>query len=72
MTYRAVLKEIDGKPACFIGSRTGKDDAEKVLLRVDNRELMMSGQKWASSPVWTGERPAWAGNTRSPLHGPGQ
>ena len=32
MIYRAVLKEVDGKPAVFIGSRTGRDDAEKVLL----------------------------------------
>ena len=38
MTYRAVLKDMDGKPAAFIGSRTGREDAEVVLLRVGDRE----------------------------------
>lgn len=61
MTYRVVLKEIDGKPACFIGSQTGKDDAETVLVRVGDRELIVSGQRWASAPKWVGERPTWAG-----------
>ena len=64
MTYRAVLKEVDGKPAAFIGSRTGREDAEVVLLRVGDREETTSGQRWASAPPWTGKRPSWAGGTR--------
>ncbi|AWN42692.1 hypothetical protein DK389_22035 [Methylobacterium durans] len=61
MTYRSVLKEVDGKPAVFIGSRTGRDDAEKVLLRVGDTEKTISGQQWAAAPFWAGKRPVWAG-----------
>jgi hypothetical protein len=60
MSYRAVLKEIDGQPARFIGSQTGREDAEKVLLRVGNRERTVSGRKWAAAPDWAGEWPNWA------------
>lgn len=63
MTCRAVLKEIDGQPARFIGSQTGRDDAEKVLLRVGDKECTVSGRKWAAAPAWSGEWPAWAGKS---------
>ncbi|MER2267669.1 hypothetical protein [Methylobacterium oxalidis] len=62
MVYRGVLKEVDGKPAVFIGSRTGRDDAEKVLLRVGDSEKTVDGQQWATAPLWAGKRPVWAGN----------
>jgi hypothetical protein len=64
MAHRRVIKSINGKPAVFIGSQTGRDDAEKVLLRVGDREEMTSGQRWASAPLWEGKRPSWAGGNR--------
>ena len=65
MTYQAVLKEIDGKPARFIGSATGKEDADKVLLRVGDRERTVNGQKWALAPAWSGDWPEWAARKSS-------
>lgn len=63
MSYRAVLKEIDGQPARFIGSQTGREDADKVLLRVGDKERTVSGQNWAAAPGWSGEWPDWAGKS---------
>ena len=64
MAHRRVIKAINGKPAAFIGSQTGREDAEKVLLRVGDREETASGQRWASAPLWEGKRPSWAGRER--------
>jgi hypothetical protein len=44
----------------FVDSKTGKDDAAFVFIRVGDEERRMRWAEWDSLPAWTGVRPFWA------------
>lgn len=44
MTNTAVIRDAYGTPAMFVDSKTGKDDAAFVFIRVGDEELRVS---WA-------------------------
>jgi|GEM_PF-1518221 hypothetical protein len=60
----AIIRDAYGVPAIFVGSKTGRDDAPFVFVRVGDEERRMRWSEWDALPAWTGERPTWASKTR--------
>jgi hypothetical protein len=44
----------------FVGSKTGRDDAPFVLIKVGDEERRMRWAEWDALPAWSGARPSWA------------
>lgn len=59
MANTAIIRDACGVPAMFVGSKTGKDDAALVFIRVGDEERRMRWAEWNSLPAWTGDRPSW-------------
>lgn len=64
MANTAVIRDAYGVPAIFVGSKTGRDDAPFVFVRVGGEERRMRWSEWDALPAWTGERPIWASGTK--------
>jgi hypothetical protein len=64
MANIAIIKDAYGLPAIFVGSKTGRDDAPFVFVRVGDEERRMRWSEWDALPVWTGARPSWAGEQK--------
>ncbi len=64
MANTAIIRDAYGVPAVFTGSKTGRDDAPFVFVRVGNEERRMRWSEWDALPAWTGERPIWASTTK--------
>ena len=64
MANIAIIKDAYGLPAIFVGSKTGRDDAPFVFVRVGNEERRMRWSEWDALPVRTGARPSWAGEQK--------
>jgi hypothetical protein len=60
MANTAIIRDAYGVPAMFVGSKTGKDDAAFVFIRVGDEERRMRWAEWDALPAWTGVRPSWA------------
>jgi hypothetical protein len=60
MANTAIIRDAYGVPAMFVDSKTGKDDAAFVFIRVGDEERRMRWAEWDSLPAWTGVRPSWA------------
>ena len=60
MANTAIIRDAYGFPAMFVDSKTGKDDAAFVFIRVGDEERRMRWAEWDSLPAWTGVRPSWA------------
>jgi hypothetical protein len=60
MANTAKIRDVDGVPAMFVGSKTGSDDAPFVFVRVGDEERRMRWAEWDALPAWSGARPAWA------------
>ena len=60
MANTAIIRDAYGVPAVFTGSKTGRDDAPFVFVRVGNEERRMRWSEWDALPAWTGERPTGA------------
>jgi hypothetical protein len=60
MVNSATIRDAYGLPAMFVDSKTGKDDAAFVFVRVGDEERRMRWAEWNSLPDWTGVRPSWA------------
>jgi len=56
----AVIRDAYGVPAMFVGSKTGRDDAAFVFIRVGDEERRMRWAEWDALPAWSGARPSWA------------
>ena len=64
MANTAIIRDAYGVPAIFVGSKTGRDDAPFVFVRVGGEERRMRWSEWDALPAWTGERPIWASKTK--------
>lgn len=64
MTNTAIIRDAYGVPAIFVGSKTGRDDAPFVFVRVGDEERRMRWSEWDALPAWTGARPSWAGKQK--------
>jgi len=64
MANTAVIRDAYGVPAIFVGSKTGRDDAPFVFVRVGSEERRMRWSEWDALPAWTGARPCWAGKQK--------
>jgi hypothetical protein len=60
MSNTALIRDAYGFPAMFVGSKTGKDDAAFVFIRVGDEERRMRWAEWDGLPAWAGVRPTWA------------
>lgn len=60
MTNAAIIRDAYGVPAMFVGSKTGKEDAPFVFIRVGDEERRMRRAEWDALPAWSGTRPSWA------------
>lgn len=60
MANTAIIRDAYGIPAVFVSSKTGKDDAPFVFVRVGGEERRMRWSEWDALPAWAGERPPWA------------
>jgi hypothetical protein len=60
MTNTAIIRDAYGVPAMFVGSKTGKEDAPFVFIRVGDEERRMRWAEWDALPAWSGTRPSWA------------
>jgi hypothetical protein len=60
MANTAIIRDAYGVPAIFVGSKTGRDDAPFVFVRVGDEERRMRWSEWDALPAWTGARPSWA------------
>jgi hypothetical protein len=58
MANTATVRNSNGLPATFAGSKTGQDDAPFVFVKVGNEERRMRWAEWDALPAWTGPRPA--------------
>ena len=56
----AVIRDAYGVPAMFVGSKTGRDDAAFVFIRVGDEERRMRWAEWDALSAWSGARPSWA------------
>jgi hypothetical protein len=56
----ATIRDANGLPATFAGSKTGQDDAPFVFVKVGTEERRMRWAEWDALPPWTGPRPARA------------
>ena len=57
MANTASIRNANGLPATFAGSKTGKDDAPFVFVKVGNEERRMRWAEWDPLPAWTGPSP---------------
>lgn len=64
MANTAIIRDAYGVPAIFVGSKTGRDDAPFVFVRVGGEERRMRWSEWDSLPAWTGETPSWASKSK--------
>ena len=53
----ATIRNANGLPATFAGSKTGQDDAPFVFVKVGDEERRMRWTEWDALPAWTGPRP---------------
>ena len=60
MANTATVRNSNGLPATFVGSKTGQDDAPFVFIKVGDEERRMRWAEWDALPAWTGPRPARA------------
>jgi len=60
MAHIAIIRDAYGIPAIFVGSKTGREDAPFVFVRVGGEERRMRWSEWDSLPAWTGETPSCA------------
>jgi hypothetical protein len=60
MANTATIRNANGLPATFVGSKTGQDDAPFVFIKVGDEERRMRWAEWDALPAWTGPRPARA------------
>jgi hypothetical protein len=60
MANIADIRDAYGVPAMFVGSKTGRDDAAFVFIRVGDEERRMRWAEWDALPAWSGPRPSWA------------
>ena len=58
MANIATIRNANGLPATFAGSKTGQDDAPFVFVKVGDEERRMRWAEWDALPPWTGPRPA--------------
>jgi hypothetical protein len=58
----ATIRNSNGLPATFTGSKTGQDDAPFVFVKVGDEERRMRRAEWDALPPWTGPRPARTAN----------
>ena len=58
MANTATIRNANGLPATFAGSKTGQDDAPFVFVKVGDEERRMRWAEWDALPAWTGPRPA--------------
>jgi hypothetical protein len=57
MANPASIRNANGLPATFAGSKTGRDDAPFVFVKVGDEERRMRWAEWDSLPAWTGPAP---------------
>lgn len=50
------IRNANGLPAIFVGSKTGQDDAP-FFVKVGNEERRMRWAEWDALTAWTGSRP---------------
>jgi hypothetical protein len=50
--------------AIFVDSKTGRDDAPFVFVRVGGEERRMRWSEWDSLPAWTGETRSWTSKSK--------
>jgi len=60
MANTAIIRDVGGVPAMFVGSKTGRDDAPFVFVRVGDEERRMRWAEWDALPAWSGAKPTWA------------
>jgi hypothetical protein len=60
MANTATIRNSNGLPATFVGSKTGQDDAPFVFIKVGDEERRMRWAEWDALPAWTGPRPSRA------------
>jgi hypothetical protein len=58
MANTATIRNANGLPATFAGSKTGQDDAPFVFVKVGDEERRMRWAEWDALPAWIGPRPA--------------
>ena len=58
VTNTAIVRNANGLPATFVGSKTGQDDAPFVFVKVGDEERRMRWAEWDALPAWIGPRPA--------------
>ncbi|MFL5239438.1 MAG: hypothetical protein ACJ8EL_17950 [Rhizomicrobium sp.] len=58
MANTATIRNANGLPATFTGSKTGQDDAPFVFIKVGDEERRMRRAEWDALPAWTGSRPS--------------
>jgi hypothetical protein len=58
MASTATIRNADGLPATFAGSKTGKDDAPFAFINVGDEERRMRWAEWDALPAWTGPHPS--------------
>ena len=46
MANTAIIRDAYGVPAIFVGSKTGRDDAPFVFVRVGDEERRMRWSEW--------------------------
>lgn len=57
MANTATIRIVNGVPATFAGSKTGRDDAPFVFVKVGDEERRMRWAEWDALPPWTGPLP---------------
>jgi hypothetical protein len=60
MKNTATIRNANGLPATFAGSKTGQDDAPFVFVKVGGEERRMRWAEWDALPAWTGPSPLQA------------
>ena len=60
MANTAIVRDAYGVPAMFVDSKTGKDDAAFVFIRVGDEERRMRWAEWDSLPAQDGRAPVQA------------
>lgn len=58
MANTATIRNANGLPAIFAGSKTGRDDAPFVFVKVGEEERRMRWAEWDALPPWVGPRPS--------------
>src|SRR6478736_3549999 len=57
MANTATIRNANGLPATFAGSKTGQDDAPFVFVKVGDEERRMRWAEWDALPAMTCPRP---------------